>query len=103
MSRQSELSDEEDIQRGVKCTGDLVRDRHAAARQREDDDIASKMFYASRKSDPSLPAVFVQLFVTELCGHELLLALLCCKPDLTTTRLCLMIARRLCDPSLSFS
>jgi hypothetical protein len=75
---QPELSDEENIQRGVKCACDLVRDRYAAARQREDDDIASavKVTDVSRQSDPSVSAVFVQLFVTELCGHELLLALL---------------------------
>jgi hypothetical protein len=72
MSRQSELSDEEDIQRGVECTGDLVRDRHAAARQREDNDIASavKVFDVCSQFDASQPAVSVWLFVTECSDHD---------------------------------
>jgi hypothetical protein len=64
---QPELSDEENIQRGVKCASDLVRDRYAAARQREDHDIASavKVSEVCREFNASLPPILVQLFVTE--------------------------------------
>jgi hypothetical protein len=73
---QPELSDEENIQRGVKCARDLVRDR-APPRGSEDHDIASavKVFEVCREFNASLPPIFVQLFVTKFCGHESLLVL----------------------------
>ena len=63
----AELSDEENIQRGVKCASDLVRDRYAAARQREDHDIGSavKVSEVCRELNAGLPPMLVQLFVTK--------------------------------------
>ena len=75
---QPELSDQEDIQRRVERASNFVRDRHTAAWQCDDHDIASavKMSEMCRQFNAGLPAVFVRLLVTEFCGHEFVLACL---------------------------
>ena len=41
-----ELADEEDVQRGAQGTGDLERDRHAAARQAKHDHVLTSRVLA---------------------------------------------------------